>query len=273
MSIAVSFESPGAREITGRGLILSLMNAIGTRQMTAAQFVAAGNAFGIEDSAMRMAATRLTKEGLLESAGRGLYVSGAGSRPLRDQVRGWRRVGERTRPWSGGWLAVPAGNLGRTDRKQLAARSQALKLRGFAEAEPDLWVRPANLTARLRDLRAELVAIGLDDRAMLFELADYTAPDGVDFRALWDVEGLQARYAEALAAIETSAARIDSLPLAEAARETLSLGQAAIRLINLDPLLPEELVDSVLRASLVAAMQDYEARGQEIWGRYYREAG
>jgi phenylacetic acid degradation operon negative regulatory protein len=272
MSITVSFDAPDTGEMTGRGLILSLMNAIGTRQMTAAQFVAAGNVFGIEDSAMRMAATRLTREGLLESAGRGLYVSGAGSRPLRDQVRGWRTARERIRDWDGGWLAVPAGNLGRTDRKQLAARSQALKLHGFAEAEPDLWVRPANLTIALPALRSELIMIGLDDKAMLFALSDYAAPDGIEFQSLWDGDALQARYAEALAALETSGARIDSLSLAEAARETLSLGQAAIRLINLDPLLPDAMVDGALRERLVEEMKNYDERGQKIWGRYYREA-
>lgn len=258
--------------MTGRGLILSLMNAIGTRQMTAAQFIAAGNAFGIEESAMRMAATRLAKEGLLESAGRGLYVSGAGSRPLRDQARGWSTVHERTRNWDGGWLAVPAGNLGRTDRKQLAARSQALKLHGFAEAEPDLWVRPDNLAIKLPALRSELIAIGLDEKAMLFALTDYAAPDDVDFQILWDVNTLQARYAEALAALETSGTRIDSLPLIEAASETLWLGQAAIRLINLDPLLPDAMVDGALRDRLIEEMKTYDDRGQKIWGRYYREA-
>ncbi|MEM8695098.1 MAG: hypothetical protein AAGE05_03640 [Pseudomonadota bacterium] len=259
--------------MTGRGLILSLMNAVGTRQMTAAQLIAAGHAFGIEDSAMRMAATRLTRDGLLESAGRGLYISGAASRPLRDQVRGWRAIGERTKSWDGGWLAVPAGNLGRTDRKRLAARFQALKLFGFAETEPDLWVRPANLAIAIPELRTELITIGLDDRAMLFELRDYAAPDGVDFRTLWDVDALQARYAEALAAIETSRARIDALSLADAARETLLLGQAAIRLINLDPLLPDTMIDRALLDRLVRAMKDYDARGKEIWRRYYRAAG
>ncbi len=272
MSNTVSFEAPDTGEMTGRGLILSLMNAIGTRQMTAARFVAAGTAFGIEDSAMRMAATRLTREGLLESAGRGLYVSGPGSRPLRDQARGWRTVHEQIREWDGGWLAVPAGNLGRTDRKQLAARSQALKLHGFAEAEPDLWVRPDNLTIALPALRRELIAIGLDDKAMLFALTDYAAPDEMDFQTLWDVDALQARYAEALATLEMSNARIDTLPLAEAARETLSLGQAAIRLINLDPLLPDAMVDGALRDRLVDEMKIYDDRGQKIWSRYYREA-
>lgn len=256
--------------MTGRSLILSLMNAGGTQQMTAAQLVAAGTAFDIEDSAMRMAATRLTKEGLLESAGRGLYISGAGSRPLRDQARGWRTVHEQTREWDGGWLIVPAGNLGRTDRKQLAARSQALKLHGFAEAEPDLWVRPDNLSIALPELRSELIAIGLDDKAMLFALSDYAAPGDVEFETLWNIDALQARYAEALAALEMSSTRIDTLPLAEAARETLLLGQAAIRVINLDPLLPDAMIDGALRERLVETMKIYDDRGQKIWSRYYR---
>lgn len=258
--------------MSARRLILSLMNAIGTRRMSIARLIAAGRIFDIEDSAIRMAATRLVKDDLLESLERGFYATGPKSRALRDQVRGWRNVRDRIRPWKGGWIAAPTGNLGRTDRKQLRERTQALRLYGFAEAEPDFWVRPDNLAADLAALRGELVNIGLDDGAMLLELTGYIGNGDIDFATLWDGEKLERNYGAALEAMRESSARIGRVSSAEAARETLLLGQAVIRLINLDPLLPDQMTDGALMAAMIDAMKDYDALGKQCWREYYREA-
>lgn len=269
MSNIVAIIAGEAEAMTARRLILSLLNAIGTRRMTAAQMVAAARAFDIEDAAMRMAATRLTKQGLIESPERGVYVSGKGARELRDQVRGWRDVRTRRTAWNGDWLAMPGGHLGRTDRKQLAARDRALRLYGFAEAEAGLWVRPANLALELEALRERLVALGLDKGAMLWRISQQASAEGVGFAALWDRDALQSGYREMTVAVEQSRARLDTLAPDAAAREALLLGQAAIRRINLDPLLPDAMVDTALFDRLVAAMDDYDRRGKQAWSAFY----
>jgi phenylacetic acid degradation operon negative regulatory protein len=268
----LQFEHPDPAAMTARGLILSLMNAIGTEQMSTAQLVSAGKIFGLEASAVRMAATRLIKEGLLASAGRGRYVSGPGAAALRNQVRGWRQLEERRRPWSGEWLAVLTGNLGRTDRRRLAQRTQALRLNGFAEAEPDLWIRPANLALSLGALRDELITLGLDQEASLIQINDYLAPSRDDFSQLWDAKALQAEYRKALDLVQRSTTQIGELTAIQAARETLLLGQAVIRLINLDPLLPEEMVDGALMRTLIDEMKRYDRLGKRCWRDYYAEA-
>lgn len=272
MSNIVLFDPGNQPPMSARRLILSLMNAIGTRRMSIARLIAAGRIFEFEDSAIRMAATRLTKDDLLESPERGFYVSGPKARALRDQVRGWRNVRDRIKPWKGGWIAAPTGNLGRTDRKQLRERSQALRLYGFAEAEPDFWVRPDNLAADLAALRGELVNIGLDDAAMLLEIGDYRGNGDVDFSTLWDGEKLERNYGAALEAMRESNARVGHISSAEAARETVLLGQAVIRLINLDPLLPDQMTDGALMAAMVDVMKEYDALGRHCWREYYREA-
>jgi phenylacetic acid degradation operon negative regulatory protein len=261
----LQFEHPDPAAMTARGLILSLMNAIGTEQMSTAQLVSAGKIFGLEASAVRMAATRLIKEGLLASAGRGRYVSGPGAAALRNQVRGWRQLEERRRPWSGEWLAVLTGNLGRTDRRRLA-------LNGFAEAEPDLWIRPSNLALSLAALRDELITLGLDQEASLIQISDYLAPTSDDFSQLWDAEALQAEYRKALDLVQRSMTQIGELTAIQAARETLLLGQAVIRLINLDPLLPDEMVDGALMRTLIDEMKRYDRLGKRCWRDYYAEA-
>ncbi|MEQ9661921.1 MAG: hypothetical protein RLN87_05140 [Parasphingopyxis sp.] len=258
-----------AEAMTARRLILSLLNAVGTQRLTAAQMVAAARAFEIEDAAMRMAATRLTKQGLIESPERGAYVSGTSARELRDQVRGWRDVRARRTDWNGDWLAMPGGHLGRTDRKRLAARDRALRLYGFAEAETGLWVRPANLVFELEALRSRLVALGLDGGALLWRISEQASAEGAGFAGLWDRGALESGYREMIAALDESSARLDALPHGEAAREALLLGQAAIRRINLDPLLPDAMVDTALFDRLVAAMEAYDRRGKHAWAAFY----
>lgn len=272
MSNTVSLDIEDQPVMTARRLILSLMNAAGTDEMSVARLISAGRVFDIEDAAIRMAATRLTKDGLLASPDRGLYSSGPRARALRDQVRGWRTIRDRMKPWQGGWIAAPTGNLGRTDRKQLRERSQALRLYGFAEAEPDFWVRPDNLAVGLAALRSELVAIGLDEAAMLLAIGDYSGHGDIDFTGLWDGEALQRTYGAALEAMRRSTAWIPSIGAAEGARETLLLGQAVIRLINLDPLLPDQMTDGAMMAAMIDAMKDYDALGKQCWRAHYAEA-
>ena len=58
--------------LSARALILSLIASIGTGRQSIAGLIHAGALFGIEPATVRVAATRLLKEGLLESPERGI---------------------------------------------------------------------------------------------------------------------------------------------------------------------------------------------------------
>ena len=74
-----------------------------------------------------------------------------------------------------------------------------------------------------------------------------------------------------LGALGASHAKAARLPLTAAAAETLLLGREVIRHINLDPLLPEELMSQRPLRELVRAMIAYDEIGREIWRRFMRE--
>ena len=54
----------------------------------------------------------------------------------------------------------------------------------------------------------------------------------------------------------------------EAARESLIVGESAIRLINLDPLLPPEMINTELFDALVKKMIEYDQVGIVYWQRF-----
>ena len=72
-------------------------------------------------------------------------------------------------------------------------------------------------------------------------------------------------YASAREAIQNSRSRLDTLPCQTAARETFLIGQSAIRLLNLDPLLPKEIIDTALLDHLHQDMIAYDKLGRKIW--------
>jgi phenylacetic acid degradation operon negative regulatory protein len=66
-------------------------------------------------------------------------------------------------------------------------------------------------------------------------------------------------------------ARADRLPLADAARDSFSLGHDAIHQLVFDPLLPEPLVDADARQRFIDAVVRFDAAGQTIWKRFREE--
>ncbi len=265
--MTLRFEPISAEDVSARTLVLSLMSVRGRRTQALTYLTRAGGLFGMEPSAIRMAVTRLVKDGLLESVERGIYATGAKAAALTAEISEWRTAPDRTRPWQGGWVGVMTNHLGRTDRKDLRARMRALRLYGFAQAETGLWIRPDNLRLSLADLRAALMRIGLQEDALLVTIAETALPAGKDWRDLWSTDELKARYDSAIAAMQKSCKSAAGLAPDAAAKETLLVGQSVIRTINLDPLLPEEIGDATLFRQMVSEMEDYDRFGRTCWDR------
>lgn len=254
--------------LSARALILSLIASIGTGRQMIAGLIHAGALFGIEPATMRVAATRLLKEGLLESPERGLYVPGPKAQALTRRVQQWQDVAAKMVPWNGDWLVAMTHPLGRRDRKQLRNRERALALFGYQQAEAGLWVRPANLARALPDHQQDLTGIGADETMPILRVAEMAAPGMQDWAGLWSAADLEHSYQAAIRAMTESLERLPRLSLADAARETLLTGQAVIRAINFDPLLPPELGNQKLFLEMVGAMRAYNERGQDCWRAY-----
>ncbi len=262
--------SAGEAELSAPELILSLVDSASQPLLPAARLVAAGALFGIDAGAIRVAAARLVKKGVLLQESRGVYRVGTRGDPLRRRVLAWSRVEDQLRPWDGRWFAVFTGHLRRSDKSLVRARERALRLRGFAELEPGLSVRPANLRVSLAELRADLVAWGLDEGARLLRIDAQDPERPLEPGALWDVAGLEAGYRANLARLEASQARLPHLDVEARARETLLVGRRVMHDILLDPLLPETVVDTALRRRVIDAMKVYDRLGKASWREFHR---
>ncbi len=254
--------------LSARALILSLISSVGTDRQMIAGLIHAGALFGIEAATIRVAATRLLKEGLLESPERGLYVPGPRAQALSRRVQQWRDVAGKVVPWNGDWLVAMTHPLGRRDRKQLRNRERALALFGYQQAEAGLWVRPANLARPLADHQRDLAGIGADETMPVLRVSEMAAPGMEGWAGLWSSADLEQSYQAAIRAMTDSLARLERLSVADAARETLLTGQAVIRAINFDPLLPPELGNQKLFLEMVDGMRAYNERGQACWRAY-----
>ncbi len=259
-------------DITARTLILSMMSVANTKPLAISQMVDGGALFGIEPTAMRVAATRLLKEGKLESVKRGVYTPGPAARALIDQVSHWQDVNEKVRDWTGDWIAVHTGHLGRSDRKRLRSCTRALSLNGYAEVYPGFSLRPHNLKQSLNEHRESLLAIGLDESAILARVAEMSLPSAIDLEALWSTDDLKRSYNEAIGTMKQSLKKLPQLTVSEAARETLLVGETVIKAINFDPLLPEAIGESQLFQTMLDDMTKYNQTGMVFWDEYWKEA-
>jgi len=261
---------PG-RPITARALVLDFLSNRAPREISARAVLSAGAAFGFSAQNLRMALMRLADQGLAENSGRGRYRLGAPGETMRGEVRKWKRVADLIQPWPGTWVGVYGGEIPHSDRAAIRRHEQALRLRGFREFSPGLWLRPANLRDSVAELRAHLLGLGLHRAAMVAGMSDFDDAARARAAGLWDIAAMRRAYAALDKALCASREKIARLPLTAAAAETLLVGRAVIRHINLDPLLPEELMPQRYLRELVRAMIKYDEIGREIWRRFMRE--
>jgi phenylacetic acid degradation operon negative regulatory protein len=196
------FQPLAPADVSARALVLSLLSSTGAKTDTSiARLVHAAALFGIEAPTLRVAVTRLLKDGLVESPDRGVYRPGPKARGLTRRVQDWQNVRARLAPWKGDWLVALTHDLGRTDRKQVRARERALALSGYREAGAALWVRPANLARALDDHRADLIDIGADEAISLLNVTATAMPAAPGWPDLWSASDLAASYAAAMHAM------------------------------------------------------------------------
>ncbi len=260
------------RQPTAKSLTLDLLSTLSGRSLPIAALVAAGELLGLAEGSLRVAVTRLLAAGRIERDERGLYRLGSAAAPIDREVRSWRRLEERTRRWSGAWLAVHRSSPAPRGARR-RAEERALRWMGLAELEPGFFVRPDNLKGGAKALRPSLLGLGLDPGALVLRADGLDPAREARARGLWDVPALEAAYDRGVESLLRSEARLETLAEGEAMVESFRLGGEMIRLLVLDPLLPAPLVDVDERRRLVRAMRRYDRVGRRAWAGFMESHG
>ncbi len=257
------------QHITPKSLVLSMLQAPNGKAMPVKTLVSIGQIFGFTGNTIRVTTTRLLREGTIESDVRGLYrLSQKGARFSRFIDR-WKKGEGRLREWDGCWLCfLMPKNLS----KQQVQTGRVSDFLGFREGLPHLWVRPDNLSIEYTEIDALLSQIGRIENGEMFVARQFSEKLTEKWQSyLWPVKKLLQTQKVFLDKITKSTDRIEKMPLENALVESFLVGSEAVQLLIMDPLLPEEMMDSSLRVKLTNAMLAYDEIGKQIWSKRFEE--
>ncbi|MBN7796891.1 PaaX family transcriptional regulator C-terminal domain-containing protein [Parahaliea mediterranea] len=252
-------------------LVLDLLEGHASHRLPVQKLVRAASLFDIRPQAVRVALTRLARQGRVESPARGVYALQTRGSTLLQDVEAWLRREERAVTWNGYWVGVSDAGAPRTQRTRWRRHLRALALRGFRELAPGLHLRPDNLRGGVPALRGELDSLGLAPEALTYGVTELDEVHRERARHLWDTDGLERRYLELLSALAQSRRALERGPLERAARDSLLLGHEAIRAILYDPLLPDQMMAGRARADLIARMREYQQWARGVWSAFLAE--
>ncbi|HEY2775210.1 MAG TPA: PaaX family transcriptional regulator [Candidatus Binatia bacterium] len=255
-----------------KSVVLDLLSTLRGRSAPVRFLVAAAEIFDIDPNATRVAITRLLACGLIERDERGAYRTGAAAGPITSRLNSWRNLERRTRPWDGSWLgATPDACCCVRDTRTTSVR--ALEFVGMREFSSGLWVRPDNLDGGIDAARETLQALRLAPDCPVFRIVDLDDVADARARKLWDAAQVRSLYRALTADLERSAARLPRLDEKRAMAESFLIGGEAIRRIVLDPLLPDAIVPTGERDTLVKAMTAYDEIGRRCWAPFIARYG
>jgi phenylacetic acid degradation operon negative regulatory protein len=255
--------------VTAKRILLQLLSAAAPAEAPASVLVQAAALFDVSETNVRVTLARLVAAGTLELTGRGMYRLGEEAQALTRQVTSWRELEKQVRKWDGAWACVHLGGLGRTDRAALRRRERALRLLGFRTLGPGLEVRPDNVEGGVTALRERLVALGLDEAAIVLRASELDARTDAGARALWDGKKLTTGYRQTRERIDRWLVAVQDLAPEVAAREAFTFGGDVLRQILFDPRLPEPLVDVAERRAMVEAAKRLDSAGRRLWHRLF----
>lgn len=257
------------RTVTAKRMLLELFSAAGPGEAPASVLVQVAALFHLSETNVRVTLARLVAAGTLELTGRGMYRLGEDAQALTKQVTSWRELEKQVKKWDGAWACVHLGGLGRTDRAALRRRERALRLLGFRTLGPALEVRPDNVEGGVPALRERLVALGLEEAAIVLRATELDAKTEAKARSLWDARRLTTSYKHTRERIERWLVAAQDLAPEVAAREAFLFGGEVLRQILFDPRLPEPLVDVAERRAMVEAARRLDAYGRRLWHRLF----
>ena len=258
---------------SAKRLVLSLLSAPSLQRVEIGTLLHWGNLFDIDAATMRVTVGRLTRQALLSSPARGVYEIGPAGRLLAETARAWLHAESTVVPWDGDWLLVHSAHLGRSNKKALRARDRAFRLTGFAQWQPGLYCRPANLNESAAATRERLLQLGLEKSAVVIVAADLPGTTTQTLHNLWPCKRLEQEYRRHLKRMQVSLHGLHKKSLPAAARETMQIGEAVIRQVTSDPMLPVEMIDTKARREMIELMTHYDEQGRHVWHRFTEDSG
>ncbi len=243
-------------------LILDLLSAHGAA-LSVQAMCRSGALLGITESAIRVGLTRLLQEKKIVRGQRGMYAYQPDALGL--VLDDWQDQDRRTIAWNQQWIAVYGANVPRGEKTIWRHHGLALALRGFAEFQPGLHIRPDNLSGGLQGFHAELLSLGLSPDAIVCRMVDLGPHQQSAACELWDSRLREAEYRRWITRLEKSRQTLRRLGQEQALRETLLQGRAAIAFLIRDPLLPPQLMPPEPRKALVDVVTEYTEQGRVMW--------
>lgn len=224
----------GDRPLSARSVLATALLGADEPHLTVGELVAITSLFGISDGAARTCLWRMVSNGELASDD-GTYALAGGLLERRRRVDDASRIDDQAvPPWDGTWELAVVSLERRSAADRLALRKAATALH-LAELREGVWFRPDNLDRdRLPTLRAVL-----DRQCVHFHNAATDIP-AETVRSLFSLDDWTAdarRFTVAMRdEIDTEAVATNDFAY------QFALSVAVVRHLQLDPLLPAELV-------------------------------
>jgi phenylacetic acid degradation operon negative regulatory protein len=239
----------GDRPLSARSVLATALLGADQPHLTVGELVAIASLFGISDGAARTCLWRMVSNGELIGDD-GTYALAGGLLERRQRVDEASRIDDDAAPpWDGTWELAVVSLERRSAADRLALRKAATALH-LAELREGVWIRPDNLDPdRLPTLRAVL-----DRQCVHF----HSAATGIPAETVRSLFNLDDWVADARRLTRALREEIDpDTAGADDFAYWFALSVAAVRHLQLDPLLPAEFID-----------QDWP--GQELRGSYRR---
>ncbi|MDF3834324.1 PaaX family transcriptional regulator C-terminal domain-containing protein [Cupriavidus basilensis] len=253
------------REPSATDLVLDLLFGHPERALPVQLLARGAEVMGIGTPSVRVALTRLQRQGRIVKTERGCYAVVPEGNPVYDEVEHWFEKESRLEQWSGNWLVVQDAAVARSAKTAWRHHERALALSGFRPLAAGINVRPDNLAGGAPAMRATLSRLGMAGASLLFVGREFDADTAARMARLWDVPTLQSTYRRALAQLERSRAKVARMAPDAGARETMLVVRAIIRAIVRDPLLPEAIMDPAPRRALIEATRAYQLQARTLW--------
>jgi phenylacetic acid degradation operon negative regulatory protein len=251
--------------LTAKRAVLELMSVLDPQPVPASGLIEACGLLGITGNSVRVTLARLCASSTIEATARGTYRLRAKAAALARASAEWRTAEQRICPWTGAWVLVHTGELGRSERGALRRRERAMQIVGLRELVRGLAIRPDNLRGGAPEIRRRLLMLGMEEEALVVSGSFADPRDDARARALWPGAELSATYRKMTARLRRWLDHRGARDARTIARETFLLGSEVLRQLVFDPLLPEPLVDVAARRELVESMVAFDLAGRRGW--------